>query len=154
EPITVTIRIYNAANAKVKQVSIAKAVGHYAYAWNGRNASGVVLAAGRYRIVQTLVDAASTSKAFTSYVVLSRKKLVTKSTSVTKNGASVSVGDANGSGSLATSRTGGILRLIAGNGWAGAGWQFVLPSATIYKSISFQVQAKARFTTPPTQISM
>jgi flagellar hook assembly protein FlgD len=154
ELIKVTIRIYNAGNTKVKQVTKTEGVGHYAYSWNGRNAAGTILAAGKYKIVQTLVDHFGTTKAFTSYVYLSKKKLVTKSTYVTKSGANATVTGYDGTGSVAKSTTGGILRLKAGNAFAGAGWQFVLPSATIYKSIAFQLEAKAPFAVPPTQIAV
>jgi hypothetical protein len=77
-------------------------------------------------------------------VVLSTKKLYTYSTYVTKNGSSFSAKGTSGSGAVTVSST-GYVKLTASSstpGWAAVGWEFTLPSATVYKSLSFQVYSK------------
>ena len=64
EPIAVTIRIYNANNKRVALVTKSEATGAYSYSWNGRDGKKL-LPAGKYRIVQTLVDEAGTTRAVT-----------------------------------------------------------------------------------------
>jgi len=102
--------------------------------------------AGKYRLVQKLVDTAGTTKSFTAYVNLSTKKLVTVTKTFTKDGASITAGGGN------LAKSGGALRL-KGSG-ARAGWQFKIPSAVIYKSLSFRVNAAAHLSAPPTVIAM
>ena len=35
-----------------------------------------------------------------------------------------------------------------------SGWEFVLPSATVYRSVTFQVDAKSPLSVPPTYLGM
>ncbi len=149
EPIAVTISIYNSSNKRVRFATKALAGGGYSYPWNGRNSKGDVLPAGKYKVVQRLVDEFDTAKSFTSYVNLSAKKLVTQTKVITKNGSAIS----RQLGNVAAS--GGTLRVKAGSGGAGGGgWQFKIPSAVVYKSISFRINAAARFSAPPSQIAI
>ena len=78
EAIAVSISIYNAGGKRVKLVSKSSATGGYSYVWNGRDAHGDVLPEGKYRIAQKLTDTASETQTVTSYVTLSKKKLVTR----------------------------------------------------------------------------
>ena len=87
ESIAVTISIYNSNNKRVRLATKSSATGAYSYVWNGRDSKGAVLPAGKYRVVQRLVDEFGTAKSFTSSVNLSPKKLVTQSKVVTKNGS-------------------------------------------------------------------
>ena len=48
-----------------------------------------MLPAGKYKVVQKLVDTAGTTKSFTAYVNLSTKKLVTVTKTITKNGSAL-----------------------------------------------------------------
>jgi hypothetical protein len=152
EPISVAIRIYNSNNKRVKLVTRSLATGAYGYTWNGRK-SGTLLPAGTYRVVQKLTDAAGTSKTVTKYVKLSHKRLVTKTAYVTKAGDKITAGGTSGSGSLSHTSSGTLL-LRAGTGSASAGWQFKIPSAVIYKSIRFQVDAASPLAVPSTLIAM
>jgi len=155
EPISVGIRIYGPTGSLVRSATVARASGAYAYAWNGRNSGGTILANGKYKVVQTLTDEAGTKRVVTTYVNLSNKKLVTYSTYVTKLGSSLSAKGSGSGGSVVTSTSAGYAKLNPGSaGWALAGWEFVLPSATVYKSVTFQVYAKARGSAPPTYIAM
>lgn len=151
EPITVSIKIYNSSNHLVKSVTKGLASGTYSYAWSGRNSAGTILPSGKYKIVQKLTDAAATSRTVTSYVNLSKKVLVTKTTYVTKNGSSLS---AHG-GSVAISTVSHYAKLHGSVSSAAAvGYQFTLPSAVFYKSVRFQVYAKATWRVPPNLIAM
>ncbi len=152
EPISVTIRIYNAGNKRVLLVTRPLASGTYSYTWNGRKA-GVLLPAGRYRVVQKLTDAAGTSQSITRYVTLSHKRLVTRTAYVTKAGDKITARGTTGSGKL-THTASGALILRAGTGTASVGWQFTIPSALVYKSITFQVDAASPLAVPPTVIAM
>jgi hypothetical protein len=144
EPLSVSIKVYNSSNSVVRSASYARATGAYSYPWNGRNSSGTVLAAGKYRIVQTLTDAFGTKKAWTFYVYLSTKKLVTHSTYVTKYAYPPTAFTAGGTGAGYYNSTSKYVKLVAGyDGVVLAGWQFALPSATVYKSLKFQVYAKS-----------
>ncbi len=149
EAITVAIRIYNPDNKRVKSVTRALDTGSYGYTWNGRTSSGKLLPAGRYRVVQALVDAAGTSKAVTRYVTLSHKRLVTRTASVTKLGKAASAGSGN-----LKYNSAGTMSMKAGTNDAVAGWQLKIPSAVIYKRVAFRVDAAAPYAAPPTLIAM
>jgi hypothetical protein len=148
ESIAVTIRIYNANNKRVALVTKALASGAYAYEWNGKSGT-TLLPAGKYRIVQTLVDAAGTTKAFTSYANLSHKKLVTKTKTITKDGVSVAAGTIGH-----VYRAGRAAHIKAGSTGAVAGWQFKIPAAVSYTSIQFRANVGARLAAPPSLIAM
>jgi hypothetical protein len=140
EPISASIRVYSPTGSLVRSASVARATGAYAYSWNGRYASGSLLPAGRYKVVQTLTDAAGTTKTISVFVNLSHKRLVTKTSYITKFGNAVSASGREGTGRVAVSSTGRYARLAAGSdGWAGVGYAFTLPAAVAYKSIAFQI---------------
>jgi hypothetical protein len=154
EPISVAIRIYNSGGTLVRSATIPRATGAYAYLWNGRTSAGSIRAAGKYKVVQTLTDAAGLHATATSYVNLSHKKLVTHTTYVTKRASSLSAKGHGGTGSVTVSTSAGTMKLKAGTGYAIAGWEFSIPAATIYKSVGFQVYAKAPLSTSPTEIAI
>ena len=155
EPSSVSIRVYGPTGSLVRSASIGSGSGPYAYAWNGRSSTGVILANGKYKVVQTLTDTAGSKRAFTAYVTLSNKRLYTYTTYVTKLGSALSAKGAGSGGSVTTSSSAGYAKVSSGSGgWALAGWEFVVPSATIYKSLTFQVYAKAVLSAPPTSIAM
>jgi hypothetical protein len=157
EPISVGIRIYNSGGSLVKSVSIARGTGGYGYYWNGKTSTGALLAAGTYRVVQRLTDAFGTVRTYTNYVGLSRKRLYYHTAYITKLGSSISAKGTVGSGRVALSTTSGYARLYSPSwpsNWAGVGYQFTIPSATVYKSISFQVYAKGVFGAAPNEIGL
>jgi hypothetical protein len=120
ESASVAIRIYSPTNRLVRSVNIAMGQGSYASAWTGRTSTGAMLAAGKYRVVQTLTDLAGTKRVVTTYVTLSAKRLVYTTVTYTRTP------------SQATKRT---------SSWAG--WQFTLPTATVYKSLTFSVYGRS-----------
>lgn len=149
EPITVTIRIYASTGKRVKRQVVALGSGPYSYAWSGRNSAGTILASGKYKIVQTLTDAAGNRQVVTQYTTLSKKRLVTKTKYVTKLGKSISAQ----SSAVLVSRS-GYLKLDARSVVKNVGYQFTLPSAIRYKSLSFQIYAKGPKTSPASAIGM
>ena len=149
EMIAVTIRIYNASNKRVKLVTKSQATGGYSYDWNGRSSSGALLPAGKYRIVQTLVDSAGTTKVVTKYANLSHKKLVTRTKTITKNGVAVTAGTIGH-----VYKSGTAAHIKAGSSGALAGWQFRIPAAVTYKSIQFRANIAAHLAAPPSLIAM
>jgi hypothetical protein len=154
EPLSVGVRVYNSSGLRVRSASLAQAVGAYSYKWNGRTSTGAVLSAGKYKVVQTLTDGFGTKRSYTAYVTLSHKRLVTHTTYVTKLGASMSAKGSGSGGAVTVSTSAGYAKLKAGGGWALAGWELYLPSAIVYKSVSFQVYAKTVLSAPPTYIAM
>ncbi len=156
EPISVGIRVYNSSGTTVRTASIARATGGYSYTWNGKTSTGAILASGTYKVVQTLTDAFGTVKKYTNYVSLSRKRLYYHTAYVTKLGSSLTAKGTDGSGKVLVSTTYGYAKLYAPNlsSWAGVGYQFTIPSATVYKSISFQAYVKGVFYTAPNAIGL
>jgi hypothetical protein len=155
ESISVTARVYSPGGSLLKTFTKTVGTGAYLFNWNGRNTAGTILPEGTYRVVQTLRDAAGTTKAFTSFVVLSKKHLVTITKTLSKKGNAAVAGGTYGTGTiLENTSTGYILMKPGSSGWTGAGWQFTLPSATIYKSLKFRVYGKHGLSVPPTYIGM
>ena len=142
EPASVSIRIYSPTNKLVRAATIPSAALPYAYAWDGRTSTKVVLATGKYRVVQTLTDALGTSRVVTSYVNLSPKKLVYKTATLYVNGGSYKASGRWGVGKVVRYSStkvvirGGVATTSGSTGWAGVGYQFTLPSAVVYKSLS------------------
>ena len=142
EPISVAIKVYNSSNSLVRSASFALASGSYSYLWNGRNSAGSILPEGTYHVVQVLKDAAGTVKAYGNYVALSKKHLIYHTAYLTKLGSSFNSSGHVGSATVTRNTTSGYVKLaVPGDyvNWAGAGWEFVLPSAVLYKSMSFRV---------------
>ncbi|HEY6568913.1 MAG TPA: FlgD immunoglobulin-like domain containing protein, partial [Candidatus Limnocylindrales bacterium] len=147
EAIAVTIRIYNANDKRVARVTKSLASGGYSYSWNGKDGKKL-LPAGKYRVVQTLVDGAGTTRTVTNNVNLSRKKLVTVTKTISKNGAAAGASSGN------ARKAGTAARLKAGANPALAAWQLKLPSAITYKSIMLRFQVAAHLSAPPSIIAM
>lgn len=161
EPLAVTITIYSPTGSKVRSRSYTRAAGAYSYTWNGRNSSGTILAAGKYKVVQVLSDGWGARRTYTSYVTLSRKRMYwytktltvkagprnyqVRSTSNTDpaKGPSLSAPSTTGTGALYMEQRSGDLA------WIAAGYQFTLPSASTYTSLSFQVAGSWTGTTAP-----
>ena len=154
EAISVTARVYNSGGTRVKTLSAAAGSGAYSLTWTGRNSSGTIFPSGKYKVVQTLRDSFGVTKAFTNYVNLSKKKLVTHTKDVNRLGSSITAKGKGGTGSISISTTTGVIKLKGGSsGYAIAGWEMKLPSATIYKSLSFKVYAKSAWTVPANSIA-
>ncbi len=146
EPISVLIRIYSVSSGKVvRSANVGVASGSYAWTWNGRSTSGALQPAGKYRIVQTLTDTAANKLTVTTYTNVSRKRLYYHTATITKNGNAYSIYGDHGDGSISRARSSysrGV-RLSSGHSWVGVSYSFSLPSATVYKSITFKVLGRS-----------
>lgn len=120
ELASVSVSIYNSAGTKVYTKGLGNRDGAYALSWTGRSTSGSALAAGKYRVVQTFRDATGHTRVITAYINLSSKRLYTYTKYLDKSIAQ------------AAKKTSSMI-----------GWEFVLPSATVYKSLSFQVYGRS-----------
>jgi hypothetical protein len=148
EALSGTIRIYNPSGTLIKTVAVASGTGAYFYDWDGRTSSGNVRDAGTYKVVQTLGDGFST-KAFTSFVYLSHKRLIWHTKVIERTGDSAN--DAGGHvGSTSEPAGSPAIKLMPGTGDAQAGWLFTVPGATVYKSMTFKAYAKHTRTTGDT----
>ncbi len=121
EPATATIAIYRPTGTRLVKASLGWKTGVYRYTWSGRTGTGSLLPTGKYRVVQTLRDRTGHVRTVTSYITLSRKRLYTYTTYLNK---SIDQAAANT------------------NSWIG--WQFRMPSATVYKKITFQAYGRSR----------
>jgi hypothetical protein len=119
ESISAVIRIYSPAGKVVRTFPVAAGTGAYSVAWNGRTATGTALAAGKYKVVQTLTDALHAAKAFTSYTTISSKRLYTSTQTFTKSYTQTSKSTST---------------------WVA--WSFTLPSATVYKSLVVSIYGR------------
>ncbi len=119
--------------------------GAYGIAWNGRTASGARVAAGKYKIVQTIRDVPGNRKSFTAYTTVSNRRLYWYSHTITLYGAQYSGTGDPGSGSV--SRSGSAysrgVRLSSGTSWAAVAYTFTLRSATVYKPLTFKVLGRS-----------
>jgi hypothetical protein len=156
ERLAVSIAIYSSSGRRVKAVSIARSTGAYAYTWTGRTSSGKVLPAGRYKVVQTLADAYGAKRKYTSYVTLSKKRMYWYSRTLTvskgprnyqmrstANTAILSGPSSTSTGAL------GMVNAASAPTWLAVGYQFTLPSASTYRSLSFQVKGSWTGATAP-----
>lgn len=152
ETASVAITIMNpSTRTVVRRLSVARRdAGDYSLTWDGRTAAGALLPAGSYLVKQVVTDSLGASMSATSDVALSLKKLYWYSGSQTRYANQYSVKGSNG-GTIAPTTTfyrGMRITLPLGTPgrWAALGYQFTLPSATTYSSISFWVLGKGTHT--------
>ena len=146
EPISAAIRIYSVTTGKlVRSVNLPSASDPYSWAWNGRSNAGTLQPAGKYRVVQTLTDSASNHLTVTAYTTISLKRLYFHSVTIAKNGDQYSIyGDpGNGSVSQSASSYARGVRLASGSSWVAVSYAFTMPSATVYRTISFKVLGRS-----------
>jgi hypothetical protein len=143
EDASVEIKIYNPAGSLIKTASVPLGLADYAWAWNGRNGAGDVLPSGEYKVKQILTDAYDSTKTFTDFVTLSKKKLIWHSASITKDGDAFAASGKDGDGSVAVNKSAGVVRLRTPDGfggdWSGVGYQFSLKDAVAYKGVKLSV---------------
>jgi Bacterial Ig-like domain (group 3)/FlgD Ig-like domain len=145
EDASVVIKIYKPSGALLKTVNLALGSGEYSWTWNGRKSSGTLLPEGKYKVKQTLMDALGATKTITGYVTLSHKVMRYHTKSITVRGSSADASGYAFAGTVRRNTTAGWIRLRApdvGWDWAGAGWQFTIPSATIYTSLKVKIYGR------------
>jgi Big-like domain-containing protein/flagellar hook capping protein FlgD len=147
EPASVLIRIYNPGGSLIKTFDLgARAPGDYVATWTGRNASGAVLPEGTYKVVQRLTDSASNVLSVTSFVTLSRKKLIWTTATISLRGNQYAAAADPGSGSISGSKSAysnGVL-LSSGTSGVAVAYKFTLHSGVAYSStITFGVLGRS-----------
>ena len=146
EPASVLIRIYSPAGKLVRTADLgARAPGAYAWTWNGRNAAGTLLAAGKYKIVQRVTDTAANVKSATFYVTLSRQHLHWSTHTITLFGSQFGISGKAGTGSVSKAKSAydhGV-RISSGCSWAAVRYTFSLRAATVYRPLTFKVLGKS-----------
>jgi hypothetical protein len=142
ERISVRILIYNPNGHLVRSASIARGTGSYGWKWNGKNGSGVLQPAGKYKVVQKLTDKYSNHLKSTDYITLSRKSLHYSTVSLQKLGSHPTAAGGIGVGKVRLLDDGSARLTGVSNGsfgWAAVGYQFSMPSATVYKNMKLAV---------------
>ncbi len=146
EPAVVTVRIYSVATGRrVRKVDLGSKSGQYVWSWNGRTASGTLVAAGKYRVVQTIVDTGGNTLTTTAYANLSKKKLYWTTVTKTQYGSQYVVYGDPGDGWVrkgSSSYTKGV-RISSGHAWAAVSYAFGVPTAVAYRNVTFKVLGRS-----------
>jgi hypothetical protein len=147
ETAAILIRIYNPSGSLNKMIDLGtRAPGSYVSVWNGRDASGNVLAEGTYKVVQRLTDGGSNVLTVTTFVVISRKKLIWTTAKIKLHGEQYAAAGDSGNGYISTSKsafTDGVL-LSSGSSGVAVAYKFTLHSAVAYSSsIKFGVLGRS-----------
>jgi hypothetical protein len=146
EPITATIRIYGPKGARIKTVTFAEGTTPVSYRWNGRYASGALRPEGTYGITVTLVDAFGTTAVAVGSVKLSHKKLIWHTKTIERAGDTADdSGGHIGSAFIYSGHT--YIKIVPSTGSGQASWDFAIPSATVYSSLTFKAYARHDRTT-------
>jgi len=147
ERLALAIEVRNAQGAVVRRYSSGYATGAYAWAWDGKTSRGTLAPAGKYTIVQTLIDpyGSRPRRTVTSTVTVSLRKVrwTTTTITVSRGPRCFQFSSGDGVGSYSCSST-APLRLAGNAGdWPGVGYAFRLPAGGAYRSIRFEVQGTA-----------
>ncbi len=126
ERVAVAFAVRDSTGKVVRTGSIASGTGAYAWAWNGRRASGTRVAAGTYTIWTTLKDAAGTTKSVRQSVAVSAKRLYWYTTDLYKTSTQTQKSTSN---------------------WGA--WQFAMPSGVAYKNLRLYVYGHSNITFDP-----
>ncbi len=155
EKASVTIKIYSPRGKKIREKTYGASKGTYSYAWKGRS-SGKVLPAGKYKIVQVLKDEYGAKAKSTSYVKVVTKRMswYSKAITVSPGPRHYQVGSTDTASSLSAPSSKSTKPVVINNAasglaWIAAGYQFTLPSASTYRSLSFRVRGSWTGTTAP-----
>lgn len=146
EPATVVITIKNSSGKVVRSANLGlRQTGSYAYTWNGRYSTGTLLPAGTYTVYQKITDTVGNSTQPRWSVVLSLKKLVWYSHTITKPGYQYYGYWKGGTAWLSTSRSSysGGVRLSSGNAAVAVRYPFALRTATVYKTLYLKVLGRS-----------
>jgi len=147
ETAAVLIRIYNPSGSLIKTFDLGtRGPGSYVSTWTGRNASGVILPQGTYKVVQRLTDTASNVLSVTSFVTLSKKKLIWTTATITLHGNQYVAKADPGSGYISSAKSaysGGVL-LSSGTAGVAVAYKFTLHTGVAYSSsITFGVLGRS-----------
>jgi flagellar hook assembly protein FlgD len=162
ERATVTLHILSSTSRPVRTISAVRNAGLITMSWNGTDSHGRRVAAGRYRWYLTAIDAvANRANTAFSTVVVSPKKLVAKTFTVTQNGAAAIGAGASDTSCASASRTdsqytNGIWLVNACDPAgtteiATAFYHFTVPGAVRYDRVNTQIGGYSLFA--PTAVS-
>jgi hypothetical protein len=147
QPARLTVDVVSRDTGKtVRTIAYGEKVGTYKVLWDGRDAAGKLLPAGRYRVVQRLRDAWGNSLAKASETEISPKRLHWVTESTTRAAVSADERFTYASAMALVSRFPGGVQLDAGSGPylldPSAAWlefRFRLPEAAVYRKVSCAV---------------
>jgi hypothetical protein len=149
ERATVTMKIYSSTGSLKRTLSLGiKGPGAYAANWNGRTATGVAVAAGKYKVVAAFKDARGNTRSFVGYTTVSWRKVVWKSVTLVKN-ADVGTYYVADGGAIYYSPdyphgrildTGEMIRDCVGCAWSGGRFAFGLATALDYRSMYLEIR--------------
>jgi hypothetical protein len=145
EPATVEITVRNANGTLVRTLAVSRRTGTYSQGWDGKNSSGTLLAAGTYAIRQVVKDDYGNTLTWNGSVVLSRKKLVEKTGSKTRYANDYQAVGRSGTTTLAKSpiyANGLRIQTRSVGGYVALGYEFTLPSATVYSKLQLRVYGR------------
>jgi hypothetical protein len=146
ETARVVIRVYSPTGRLVRTSDLGlTAPGPYSWAWNGRNATGTLATAGKYKVTQTVVDTVANRLTATHFVTLSRKSLKWSTHTITKAGDRYGGYWDGGNGWVKQSRSSYAtgVRLSSGSSFVAVRYTFALRSAVVYKPLSFKVLGRS-----------
>jgi flagellar hook assembly protein FlgD len=156
ERAAVKFVIRDSAGRKVRTVASHRSAGHVTLTWSGRDASGHIAPAGRYGWTLSARDeVGNVSHVRSGHVVVSAKRLVAHSTTITRDGDSFYT--AGGSNSGCTTADAGLSSYAHGV-WllntcfgedeaevAAAFYRVRVPAATVYSRMSVSVGGFAQY---------
>ncbi|WP_270889891.1 S8 family serine peptidase [Pedococcus sp. 5OH_020] len=148
ESATVTMTVRTGGGSLVRTVTGTRSAARTSITWNGRNNAGSLVGGGTYYWVLTAQDAAGNRRNSAKYsVIVSSKRLVTKTATLTKNGSQFAF--AGGSDTYCSDADPLASDFYPYGVWlvnvcdpyydgsqiAGAGYRFTLPTAFSYSSL-------------------
>jgi hypothetical protein len=146
ERTSITIAIVNSAGKRVRAIGLGTKIGAYSTTWNGRTSSGTIVPAGRYTVIQTLVDLRRNRLVVSSPLVVSHKRLVNIEGEITRNALDFDREGSEGFGFVFLKESNDSIH-IWGNvspDWAFVSYTFRVPSSTRYTRIRFEVEGEAQ----------
>jgi hypothetical protein len=146
ERTSITIAIINSAGKRVRSIGLGTKIGAYSTNWNGRTSSGTIVPAGRYTVMQTLVDLRRNRLVVSSPLVVSHKRLVNIEGEITRTGLDFTREGSEGFGFVFEKGSNDSVH-VWGNvspDWAFVSYTFRVPSSTRYTRIRFEVEGEAQ----------
>lgn len=148
ERASVTLRIYTATNHTVRSLTGTRSAGSTSISWSGRDVHGHMVPAGTYRWTITVKDAVGNwRRTAMRHVVVSWKKLISRSVTILRNGDSFA--SAGGSDSSCTEASTGLSQYPHGvwllntcfdeSAVAAAFYHVTVPSAAVYSHFTVSV---------------
>lgn len=146
ERTSITIAIVNSAGKRVRSIGLGTVIGPYSTTWNGRTSSGTIVPAGRYTVIQTLVDLRRNRLVVSSPLTVSHKRLVDVSGEITRNALDFDNQGSEGFGFVFEKGSNDSVH-VWGNvspDWAFVSYTFRVPASDRYTNVRFEVEGEAQ----------